>query len=69
MWVDTEVSLAEVDENGDGKNGVRVKVAERNFVVIKHFVEEGMNRNSKATEVVIFKHYELTGPWIRIVFR
>jgi hypothetical protein len=61
--------FTEGNEDGHSKNGVGVKIADANFIIITKFAQKGMARISKSTPIEIFEDDNLarTGVWIVLI--
>lgn len=61
MRSDAKECFAQVDENGDMKNAVGIQMAEIDAIVSQEFAKEGMSRNYKSPNQIIFEYNELMG--------
>ena len=57
MRKNAKISLAEMDEDRDMKDGIRVQIAKANLVIINQSMERQMDWNAKSTIEIIFKNY------------
>jgi hypothetical protein len=56
MEINPQVCLTEIDENGDRKNRVGMKIAERNLVIVEQLPEEGIYRRTESAEIEVLKN-------------
>ena len=56
MGVNAQEGLTKMNENGDMNDGIRTQMAKANAVIMDQISEEGMNRESKSTQEIIFEH-------------
>ena len=57
MRKNAKISLAEIDEDRDMKNGIRAQIAKTNFVIVNQSMEKWMDWNAKSVIEIIFKNY------------
>ena len=60
------IDLAQMNESGNKKNGVRVQVADPDLIVNKKTLKERVNWNTKSPLEIIFKYYNLTSARVGI---
>ena len=57
MRKNAKISLAEMDEDRDMKNGIWAQIAKTNPVIVNQPTEERMDQNTKSVIEVILKNY------------
>ena len=57
MQKNAKISLAEMDEDRDMKDGIRAQIAKTNLIIVNQSMEERMDRNTKSTIEIILKNY------------
>ena len=49
MWKNAKITLTEMDEDIDMKDGIWAEIAKNDLVIVNQPVEERMDRNTKST--------------------
>ena len=57
MRKNAKISLAEMDEDRDMKDGIRVQIAKANLVIINQSTEKRIDWNAKSAIEIILKNY------------
>ena len=57
MRKNAKISLVEMDEDRDMKDGIRAQIAKTNFVIVNQSMEKQMDWNAKSSIEIIFKNY------------
>ena len=56
MRKNAKISLVEMDEDRDMKDGIWAQIAKTNLVMVNQSMEERMDWNTKSVIEIIFKH-------------
>ena len=56
MWENAKIGFAEMDEDRNRKDGVQTQFAKTNGIILNQSMKEWMDRNTKSTIEIIFKH-------------
>ena len=57
MRKNAKISLAEMDEDRDMKDGIRAQIAKTNLIIVNQSTEERMDWNTKSAIEIILKNY------------
>ena len=57
MWKNAKISLTEMDEDRDMKDGIQAQIAKTNLVIVNQSMEKWMDWNAKSVIEIIFKNY------------
>ena len=57
MWKNAKISLTEMDEDRDMKDGIQAQIAKTNLVIVNQSMEKWMDWNTKSRIEIIFKNY------------
>jgi len=57
MRKNAKISLIEMDDDKDMKDGIRAQIAKANLIIVKQSMEKWMDWNAKSTIEIIFKNY------------
>jgi hypothetical protein len=55
MGINPQVPLTKIDENGDRKNRVQMKIAEQDLVVVEQLPEKGVYWRTEPTKVEVLE--------------
>jgi aromatic ring-cleaving dioxygenase len=66
VGLETTVCFAEMDEASNKQHGIRMQIANTDFIIIAETLQEWMYRNTKSMSEVFFKNNNFTSFGIQV---